>query len=96
MVIKKAALSNMVPVHPLTCPVNAAELDAIGCTVSRKPTSALECCVYDAADGANVSGAKTASEYLADQQAESLGAAGISLLYSGSNLTAPPLIMLLM
>ena len=48
----------------------------------------------DGADGADVSGAKTATEYSADQPAETLGVAGSSLLCSGSCLIAPPLIML--
>ena len=48
----------------------------------------------DAADGTNVSGGKTVSQYSADHQAESFGIAGSSLLCSGFDLTAPPLIML--
>ena len=50
--------------------------------------------VCEGADGADVSGAKTMNEYSADQPAETLGVAGSSLLCSGSDLTAPPLIML--
>ena len=84
----------MVPVQNVTCPAEVAELDAIGCNVRSKPVAAPECCVYEGADGANMSGAKTAIEYSADQPAETLGVAGSSLLCSGSDLTAPPLIML--
>ena len=58
-----------------------------------KLISTPECRVCDAADGANVSGAKTASEYSVDHPAEYLGKIGGSLLCSGSNVTAPPLIM---
>ena len=50
--------------------------------------------VCEGTDGADVSGAKTMTEYSADQPAETLGIAGSSLLCSGSDLTAPPLIML--
>ena len=90
---KQAALSIVLYVQSVTCLADAVEPGAIGCTVPSKPTSAMECNVCDAADGANVSGTKTASKYSADQPTESLGVAGSSLLYSGSDLTAPPLIM---
>ena len=88
---KKAALSNVVPVQDVTCPAEVAESDAIGCNVHSKPVAAPECRVCEGADGANVSGAKTAIEYSADQPAETLGMAGSC---SRSDLTAPPLIML--
>ena len=84
----------MVPVQSVTCPASAVKSDAIGCTVPSKPISALECHMCDAADDADMSGAKMAGEYSADQPAESLGIAGSSFLCSGSKLTAPPLIML--
>ena len=87
-------MSNVVPVRTVTYPAAAIKLDTTGFTVPREPMSAPECCACDAADGANVSGAKTVSEYSAEHPAESLGVAGSSLLCSGSDLTAPPLIML--
>ena len=87
-------MSNAVPVQGVTCPAAVSESDAIGCNVRSGPVAALECCVRGGADGANVSGAKTATEYSADQLAETLGVAGSSLLCNGSDLTAPPLIML--
>ena len=94
LVTKKAALSNVVPVQTVTCPDAAVKLDATGCTVLSKPMSAPEYCVCDAADGADISGTKTASEYSADHPSESLGVAGGSLLCSGCDLTTPPLFML--
>ena len=84
----------MVPVQGVTCPAEVSELDAIGCNVRSGPVAALECRVCGGADGADVSGTKTATEYSADQPAETPGIAGSSLLCSGSDLTAPPLIML--
>ena len=84
----------MVPVQGVTCPAEVSESDAIGCNVHSRPVATLECCVCGGADGADVSGAKTVTEYSADQSAETLGIAGSSLLCSGSDLTAPPLIML--
>ena len=84
----------MVPVQDVTCPAEVAESDAIGCNVRSKPMAAPECRVCEGADDADMSGTKTATEYSADQPAETLGIAGSSLLYSGSDLTAPPLIML--
>ena len=91
---KKAALSNVVPVQVVTCPAGVSESDAIGCNVRSEPVAAPECRVCESADHADVAGAKTATEYSADQPAETLGVAGSSLLCSGSDLTAPPLIML--
>ena len=91
---KKAALSNVVPVQDVTCPAEVSESDAIGCNVRSKPVAAPECHVCDVAEGANISGAKMVTEYSVDHPAESLGIAGSSLLCSGSDLTAPPLIML--
>ena len=84
----------MVPVQGVTCLAEVSESDAIGCNVLSGPVAALECCVCGGADSADVSGAKTVTEYSADQPAETLGIAGSSLLCSGSDLTAPPLIML--
>ena len=83
----------MVPVQDLTCPAEVSESDAIGCNVRSKPVAAPECCVCEGDDGADMSGTKTTIEYSAEQSAETLGVAG-SLLCSGSDLTAPPLIML--
>ena len=91
---KKAALSNVVPVQTVTCPADVVKSDATGCNVRSKPVAALECRVCEGADHADVSGTKSATEYSADQPAETLGIAGSSLLCSGSDLTAPPLIML--
>ena len=91
---KKAALSNVVPVQDVTCPAEISESDAIGCNVRSKPVAAPECHVCEGADRADVSGTKTTTECSADQPAETLGVAGSSLLCSGSDLTAPPLIML--
>ena len=84
----------MVPVQDVTCPAEVSESDSIGCNVRSGPVAALECRVCGGADSADVSGAKTATEYSADQPAETLGIAGSSFLCSGSDLTAPPLIML--
>ena len=84
----------MVPVQGVTCPAEVSESDAIGCNVRGEPLAAPECRVYEGADRADVSGTKTTTEYSADQPAETLGVAGSSLLCSGSDLTAPPLIML--
>ena len=84
----------MVPVQTVTWLAAAVKLDAIGCTLPSQPMFAPQCCVCDAADGANVSGGKTVSQYSADHPAESFGIAGSSLLCSGFDLTAPPLIML--
>ena len=84
----------MIPVQDVTYPPEVSESDAIGCSVRSRPVAALECWVCGGADCANVSGTKTATEYSADQPAETLGVAGSSLLCSGSDLTAPPLIML--
>ena len=80
----------MVPVQGVSCPAVVSELDAIGCNVRSRPVAAPECCVCEVADRADVSGAKTATEYSADQPAETLGVAGSSLFCSGSDLTAPP------
>ena len=91
---ENAALSNVVPVQDLTCPADVLELDATGCNVRSKPVAALEYCVCDVAESADMSGAKMVTEYSADHPAETLGVAGSSLLCSGSDLTAPPLIML--
>ena len=91
---KKAALSNVVPVQAVTCLAEVSASDAIACNVHSKPVAALECHVCVGADRVDVSGTKTATEYSADQPAETLGVAGSSLLCSGSDLTAPPLIML--
>ena len=91
---KKAALSNVVPVQDVTCPAEVSKSDAVGCNVRSEPEAAPECRVCECSEGADVSGAKSASEYSADQPAETLGVAGSSLLCSGSDLTAPPLIML--
>ena len=84
----------MVPVQGVTCPAEVFESDAIGCNVRSEPVAAPECRVCEGADHADVSGAKSVTEYSADQPAETLGIAGSSLLCSGSDLTAPPLIML--
>ena len=84
----------LVLVQTVTCPAATVKSDATGCTMSSKPMAAPEYCVCDAAEDADMSGAKTASEYSADHPAESLGVAGCSLLCSGSDLTAPLLIML--
>ena len=84
----------MVPVQSVSCPAEVSESDAIGCNVRSGPLAAMKCRVCGGADGADVSGAKTATEYSADQPAETFGVAGSSLLCSGSDLTAPPLIML--
>ena len=94
LVTNKVALSNVVPVRNVTCLDGAAKSDATGCNVRSKPMAAPECHVCDVAEGANVSGTKMATEHSADHPAESLGIAGSSLLCSGSDLTAPPLIML--
>ena len=94
LVTKKAVLSNVVPVQDVTCPAEVAESDAIGCNVRSKPVAAPEFCVCEVADGADMSGAKTTNEYSVDKPAKTLGIAGSSLLCSGSDLTAPPLIML--
>lgn len=91
---KKAALSNVVPVQDVTCPAEVSKSDAVGCNVRSEPEAAPECRVCECSEGADVSGAKSASEYSAEQPAETLGVAGSSLLCSGSDLTAPPLIML--
>ena len=91
---KKAALSNVVPIQNVTYPADIVELDATGCNVHSEPVAAPEHHVCDAAEGANVSGSKTVTEYSADHPAESLGIAGSSLLCSGSDLTASPPIML--
>ena len=91
---KQAALSNVVTAQSVSCQADAVEPGAVGCTVPSKAASAVECYVCDAADGADVSGAKTVSEYSANQPAESLGIAGSSLLCSWYDLTAPALIML--
>ena len=84
----------MVPVQGVTCPAEVSESVSIGCNVRSRPVATLECRVCGGADGADVSGAKTAPEYSADQPAETFGVAGSSLLCSGSDFTAPPLIML--
>ena len=84
----------MVPVQDVTCPAEVSESDAVGCNVRSEFVAAPECCVCKGADSADVSGTKTVTEYSADQPAETLGVAGSSLLCSGSDLTAPPLIML--
>ena len=82
------------PVQGVTCPADVSESDAIGFNMCSRPVAAPECHVCGGADGADVSGTKTVTEYSADQPAETLGIAGSSLLCSGSDLTAPPLIML--
>ena len=84
----------MVPVQNVTCPADVVESDATGCTVRSKPMAAPKYHVCDIAEGADMSGAKSASTYSADHPAESLGIAGSSLLCSGSDLTALPLIVL--
>ena len=84
----------MVPAQGVTYPAEVSESDAIGCNVHSGPVTAPECHVCEGADRADVSGAKTATEYSADQPAETLGVAGSSLLCSGSDLTAHPLMML--
>ena len=73
MAAKQVVLSNVVLIQSVTCSAAAVKLDATGCTVSSKPMSALECCVCDAADGANMFCTKAASEYLAGYPAETLG-----------------------
>ena len=95
LVTKTAALSNVVPIHDVTCPANVVESDATGCNVHSKPMAALECHhMCEVAESADVAGTKTATEYSADHPAETLGVAGSSLLCSGSDLTEPPLVML--
>ena len=84
----------MVSVQDVTCPADVSKSDAVGCNVHSEPVAAPECRVCEGADRADVSGAKSTTEYSADQPAETLGVAGSSLLCSGSDLTAPPLIML--
>ena len=84
----------MVLVQDVTCPAEVSESDAIGCNVRSGPVAAPECRVCEGADCADVSGTKSATEYSAEYPAETLGVAGSSLLCSGSDLTAPPLIML--
>ena len=91
---KKAVLSNVVPVQNVTCPADVVELDATGYNVLSKSVAAPKCCVCDMAEGANVFGAKMATDYSAAHPAEFLGVAGSFLLCSGSDLNAPPLIML--
>ena len=56
----------MVPVQGVTCPDEVSESDAIGCNVCSGPVAALESGACGGADGADVSGAKTATEYSAD------------------------------
>ena len=94
LVTKNATLSNVVPVKNVTCPADIVELDATDCNVRSEPVAAPEYHVFDVAEGGNMSGAKMVTEYSADHPAESLGIAGSSLLCSGSDLTAPPLIIL--
>ena len=63
LVTKQTALSNVVPVQSITCSAAALKWDAIGRTLLSKPLSALEYHMCDTADGANMYGAKTVSEY---------------------------------
>ena len=70
----------MVLVQNETCPDDVVKLDATGCNVCSKPMAAPEYCMYDIAEGANMSGAKMVTEYSANHPSESLGIAGSSIL----------------
>ena len=86
---KQVALSNVVPVQDVTCPAEVSESDAIDCNVRSGPAAAPECRVCEGANGVDVSGTKTTTEYSADQPAETLGVAGSSLFCSSTPYCTP-------
>ena len=88
-------MGSVFPATDVTCLVGDVLLDHVGYTMPSKPEFMPDCGVCNVADHFMVSHAKTETEHSAvPPHSEYLEVVGNLLLYSDSNPTAAPLLML--